>query len=37
MRIVDSATEGNTVRLPSVSFQPMAAGRCRESGVQSRC
>ena len=25
MRIADSATEGNTVRLPSVSFQPMAA------------
>ena len=24
-RIADSATEGNTVRLPSVSFQPMAA------------
>jgi len=25
MRIADSATEGNTVRLPSVAFQPMAA------------
>ena len=24
-RIADSATEGNTVRLPSVAFQPMAA------------
>src|ERR671919_691354 len=24
-RIADSATEGNTVRLPSVGFQPMAA------------
>ena len=25
-RIADSATDGNTVRLPSVGFQPMAAG-----------
>ena len=31
-RIADSATESNTVRLPSVSFQPLAADGARVEG-----
>ena len=35
-RIADSATEGNTVRLPPVAFPAHGGRRCRQCGGQSR-